>query len=402
MTRSRTEMDRRRFLKSSVAGIAGAVAAPSILAGKETVEKRPFVRRTLGKTGLKLPVISMGVMNAKSPELVAAALDAGVVHLDTAWIYQNGQNERMVGKVVKDRSRDSFVIATKIYERRDRSTGLFPAGATGKQFLDKFEASLRRLQMDYVDILYIHNISIVETLTFEPFLNVMLRLKEEGRVRFLGVSTHQNEPAVIRAATDCGYYDVILTSYTFRQKHHREVAAAIDYAAKKGMGIVGMKAIAGFVQNIGKKHDVNAKAALKWALRNENIHTNIPGITTFEQLETDLSIMKDLELTAEEKMEVGRAIIHPDPEGLFCQQCGRCLPQCPRGLDIPTLMRSYMYARGYRNLAHARTTLEESNLAAGACGDCESCSVRCATGFDVRTRIRDVAALRDVPEEFLI
>lgn len=110
---------------------------------------------------------------------------------------------------------------------------------------------------------------------------------------------------------------------------------------------MGMKAIAGSVYNIGKKVNVNAKAALKWALQNENIHTNIPGFTTFDQMEENISIMDNLELTPEETEYLGKSKSY---SGLFCQQCEKCVSQCPRGLDIPTLMRSYMYAMGYKNV----------------------------------------------------
>lgn len=171
---------RRNFIKKSMAGLAGAAVLPSVLKGTEPEKKAQMVFRTLGKTGLKLPVVSMGVMNADNPNLVRAALDAGIVHLDTAWYYQMGKNEEMIGEVVKSRPRDSFVIATKIWEPRDRATGLFPPDATAVTFLEKFETSLKRLQMDHVEILYLHSVSKKEAALFPPYLEVMQKLKERG------------------------------------------------------------------------------------------------------------------------------------------------------------------------------------------------------------------------------
>ena len=403
MAISDKDVSRRQFLKKGTAGFAGITILPSV-SGRfrqtpENKKERKFIYRTLGKTGLKLPIISMGVMNANNPHLVRAALDAGIVHLDTAWYYQNGRNEEMIGEVVKGRPRESYIIATKIFEPRDRNTGRFYADAKADTFFAKFETSLTRLGLDYVDILYLHDIFMEEDVLFEPFLNAMLKLKQEGKTRFIGLSTHRNEPDIIRTARESKKYDVILTAYNFRQAHRKEIEKEMELAAKAGMGIVGMKAIAGSVFNIGRKVHVNATAALKWALQNENIHTNVPGFTTFDQLETDLSVMENPELTPEEKTELEKSKQY---SGLYCQQCEECRPQCPAGLDIPTLMRGYMYAYGYKNLQAAKETLDQIRLTHIACEDCASCHVRCAMGFDVRQRAMDVAMVRDIPESFLV
>ncbi|MDD8026828.1 MAG: hypothetical protein PHI34_09955 [Acidobacteriota bacterium] len=88
-------------------------------------------------------------------------------------------------------------------------------------------------------------------------------------------------------------------------------------------------------------------------------------------------------------------------KGLYCQQCKQCLPQCPHNLDIPTLMRSYMYAYGYRNLEHARDTLDSARVSGRPCDKCDICSVACASGFDIKDRVQDIIRLGAVPTEFL-
>jgi len=86
--------------------------------------------------------------------------------------------------------------------------------------------------------------------------------------------------------------------------------------------------------------------------------------------------------------------------GLYCQQCGSCLPQCPKGLPIPELMRSYMYAYGYRNLEAAHGEVAALGLPADPCGDCGSCRVACVSGFDVRDKVTDIARIAAMPAEF--
>lgn len=397
---------RRSFIKKGMAGLAGAAVLPSVLKGEtktpqETAAKKKTICRTLGKTGLKLPVVSMGVMNADNPKLVEAALNGGIIFLDTAWIYQQGRNEEMVGSVIKNRPRDSYVLATKIWEPRDRQSGLFPETATADTFIEKFETSLKRLGVEYVDILYLHNVYNKEAALFKPYLETMKKFKKEGKARFLGISTHGNEPEIIRTAADSGVYEVVLTSYNFRQQHVKEVEDAIAYAAKAGLGIVAMKTQAGVYWDKEKQYPIDMKAALKWALQNENVHTAIPGFTTFDQLELDLTVMEDITMTPEEKAALKPPAKLAMLNGLYCQQCGKCLPQCPAKMEIPTFMRSYMYAYGYRNLEQAKLTLDSVDLSAVACTDCGTCTVKCASGFDVKGKILDIARVRDVPMEFL-
>jgi predicted aldo/keto reductase-like oxidoreductase len=204
---------------------------------------------------------------------------------------------------------------------------------------------------------------------------------------------------MLDAAVDCGVYDVVLTAYNFRKNNKDEIAKAMSRAAKAGIGIVAMKTQAGVYWDKERQEPINMRAALKWALQNENVHTSIPGYTAFDQLELDLSVMGDLTLTAEEmadlKLEEGQV-----NAGLYCQQCGTCQEQCPSNVDVPTLMRSYMYAYGYKNLSQAHSTIEElgANL---ACSDCSSCRVTCPNGFDVPQKVEDIARLKAIPSEFL-
>jgi predicted aldo/keto reductase-like oxidoreductase len=370
--------------------------------GESKEKKQKMIHRTLGKTGLKLPIVSMGVMNADNPKLVQAALDAGIVHLDTAHYYQRGRNEEMVGKVVKGRPRDSYVVATKVPgDRGDRKTGLFTKETKADSFIEKFELSLKRLGLEYVDILYLHSVVKRGAVLFEPLMNAMVKLKKAGKTRFIGVSTHRNEPEVLRAAADSKVYDVVLIAYNFMQPHLDDMHSAMAYAAKAGLGIVAMKTQAGVYWDKEKQKQINMKAALKWALQNKHIHTSIPGFTTFDQMNLDLSVMDDLSLTAKEKtdLKLGKKL---GMTGLYCRQCDRCLGQCGKNLDIPTLMRSYMYAYGYKKPALAADTLQAMDLSTLPCNNCNTCNVQCTMGFDVRNKIMDIARIKQVPQDFLV
>jgi len=395
-------MGRRDFVKSTLAGIGGLFFLPKIgrkqeLRVAEAKGKgKKFVYRTLGKTGIKAPVISMGVMNTDNPNLVRVALDSGMVMLDTAQTYQRGQNEGMIGEVIKGSPRDSYVIATKARLPNNQTTGLYTEEATEEAFLKKVDSSLKNLGLDYVDIYYHHNVWKRESALYEPILKALEKVKKAGKARFVGITTHMNEPEVIQAAIDSKFYDVILTAYNFQQKHYTEVRNAIARAAQAGIGIVGMKAIrGGSRQNPTLK---NPAAALKWVLQDPNVGTIVPGFTTFEEMNIDLAVAENPLLTDPEKKDLEKVA---SVSGLYCQGCRQCLGQCPEHLPIPDLMRAYMYAHGYGNLTHAQDLVLSLNLPTRVCEDCSQCQVRCSIGFNVSRKIRDVVRLREVPAQFI-
>jgi predicted aldo/keto reductase-like oxidoreductase len=396
---------RRNFIKTGLTGLTGALLAPS-LAKKDTStfyhqkKDRKFIYRTLGKTGIKLPIVSMGTYDATG--VTNLALDAGIVHIDTSADYNEGNDERMFGQVIKNRPNDSIVMGTSIGMWQFRQAEQIKKVITVEKLREYIEGSLERLDMDTIDIYYLGGVQHKEIAEHEPYLKVLTEYKKAGKLRFLGVTTHANEPEIIRSATDSGVYDVILTAYNFRKSNRDEIKEAVAYAAGKGMGIIAMKTQAGvYWDRREKKKMINMKAALKWALQDENIHTAIPSFKNSDQLYEAISVMENLALTEQEKvdLQLGQG---NSSTGLFCSQCEECMPQCRAGLDIPTLMRSYMYAFGYDNPAKARKTLDYVDLSYVPCKECVSCGVVCASGFDIKRKVIDIARLKDVPEEFLV
>ncbi len=389
---------RRSFIKKSMAGLMGAAFMPSILRRRDrnvliqTGKERKFIYRTLGKTGLKLPIVSIGA-GCYELAVYKKALDEGIVHIDTSQYYYNGRHEQMVGEAIKGRPRDSFVIATSI---------LLGSGTPGSfstmrkedapQLPEKFEISLKRLGLDHVDIFYVAGTDNRQTALYEPFLTGLQKIKKQGKARFVGVAAHQNEPEILRAALESKVHDVVLVAYNFRHPLRKEIKAAMADAAMAGLGVIVMKPMAGAFWDREKKQPINGKAALKWVLQDENVTTSIPGITSLDQLEADLSVMENLALTAEEKAELKLADAGA-PSGLYCPQCGNCQTQCPAALEIPLLMRGYMYAYGYRDLGKARASLSQADLSRLQCIDCPTCRVSCTMGFNIRERALDIAKL---------
>jgi len=395
---------RRDFMKSSLAGVGsffllpGNANALSLQAQEGKSGEKKIIHRTLGKTGIKLPPINMGVMNSDNPNLVRAALSGGMVMLDTAQTYQRGTNETMLGEILKGRPRDSFVLATKSRLPHDQKTGIYLSEATEEAYTKKIDTSLKSLGLDYVDIYYHHNVWVRESALYEPIMNALMKAKKAGKTRFVGITTHRNEPEVIQAAIDSKFYDVVLTTYHFKQKHYPEIRSGMARAAEAGLGVVVMKAMGGRQLQEDSKEPIDAAAAMKWVLQDPNAHTIIAGFTTFDQMNLDLSVMENPALTKPEKAHLQRGALMA---GLYCQGCGQCLNQCSQNLPIPELMRAYMYVYGYRNLVEAQDLVVSLDLPLNVCGECSTCPITCLNGFKVRDRVRNIVRLREVPSEFI-
>jgi len=391
-------MGRREFLKTTTAGFGGFAYLSANLTRPPDAPEKFAGTRVLGRTGMRVPIVSMGVMNTDNPQLVRAALDAGYVFLDTAQGYQRGTNEAMIGEILKGRPRTSFFLATKASLPKDQASGGYGPDATEEAYTKKIDTSLKSLGLDYIDIYHHHGTWTRGATLYEPIVSALQKAKQAGKIRWIGVSTHRNEPEVIDAAIEAKIYDIVLAAYNFRQQHGAEIQKAIARAAAAGLGVVGMKSMGGNRGGAYASTQIDARACIKWVLQDPNVATVICGFTTFDQMTLDMSILQDLTLTASERGQLRQAA---STAGLYCQGCGVCVGQCTQALPIPDLMRAHMYVYGYRNLVAAQDLVLSLALPGDVCGECGACPVACANRWDVSARVRDIVHLRDVPPGFV-
>jgi len=396
------KMKRRDFIGKTAFGLVSAgLSTPFMkkaVAGQEQSPK--IIYRTLGRTDLRIPIVSFGVMNSDSPDLIQRSLDMGINHLDTANVYLRGNSERVIGEVLeRSGSRDKIHVATKMRFARDTDKGVFvlkgserEPGATEENLFKQLETSLGRLRTDYVDILYLHSCYSRQMANYEPLMNALVKVKKQGKTRFIGTSTHTDVANVIRATTDAGIYDVVLAAYNYVLEEKEEIKKAIAYAANKGVGVVAMKTQGGRRLQQDSDTEINNQAAIKWVLNDENVCTTIPGMTTFEQLDMNMGVMNDLTLTKQEQRDLQLAASLRGT--LFCQNCRSCVPTCLNNVAVPNLMRAYMYAAGYGNYIQARTTIAELPEKKGlnVCRECSACSASCCRGIDIGSRVNSLIA----------
>jgi hypothetical protein len=390
----RTEWNRREFIVKPIvlAGAATVLGRTDLLLASATqTPTGPILQRTLGKTGITLPIVSMGVMNADVPGILRRAYELGIRHFDTAAVYQQGRNEEMVGQVIKDLGvRDKVTISTKQMLRSRPPS----AAEAKKRFIEGVEASLRRLQMDHVDILYHHSVDSVEVARADGPLEALHTLKKDGKTRFIGISTHKTEE-VINEAVRLNVFDVALVTLNYTMAHDAGILSTIERAAKSGIGIVAMKTQAGGTVRPDAKLPKQLPAAsqtalLKWVLNHDFITTAIPGYSTYEHLEQDFAVARTLSYTVEEEQFLADKSFSARAE--FCQQCGECRDDCPKHVDIPVLMRAHMYAVQYRNSGVARDMLASVARGLETCRACVSCPVTCRNTVQIGQKIAQLKA----------
>jgi uncharacterized protein len=366
---------RRKFIKRVSSTLLGMAATPflkptSLFA--KTEKASPLEYRTLGKTGLKVTVVGMGVMNCSDPAVLARAFDLGINFYDTADCYMWGKNEELVGKAFQGK-RDKVLIQTKVHPNEE------------KKMRASVERSLRRLKTDYIDVLVWHGHSHPEEVSDRNLYEFMMKMKKEGKVRFTGFSSHSRMASLLEEASKSNFHDVALVSYNFTNAKRMKEAVAL--AAKSGIGIVAMKTQAGGYHKERMGGLSPHQAALKYALMDQNVSTAVPGVTTIEEIEECAAVM-GTSFSRNDVKELKQ--YHAFLQGRICTLCGGCTGECPHEVPYHDLLRAVMYHDGYENDLLAKKALGgiEPIQLLEKCSECLSCFVKCRRGLDIRAQIQ--------------
>jgi aryl-alcohol dehydrogenase-like predicted oxidoreductase len=367
-------MGRRKFIKAISSTLLG-IATPNIFKVRSSsgkIERATNLEyRTLGKTGLKVTAVSMGVMNCSDPSVLHRAFDLGINFYDTADCYMHGRNEEMVGKAFEGK-REKVFIQTKVHPHDENKMRV------------SVERSLRRLRTDYIDVLVWHGHSSPDEVSDPKLFEFMSKMKKEGKVRFTGFSAHSRMASLLKEATESNLHDVALVSYNFT--HSKDLKEAVALAAKSGIGIVAMKTQSGGYKK-EKMGGLNPhQAALKYILMDQNVSAAVPGVTTIEQIEECTAVM-GASFSQEDLNELKE--YHSFLQGRICTMCGGCIGECPYGAIRNDLLRLVMYQDGYENSSLIRESLPFiSKQDIQQCSECSSCSIICRRGLDMKAQIR--------------
>jgi predicted aldo/keto reductase-like oxidoreductase len=406
-------LGRRRFLLGGAAltgGVAGAaVATVSKFSGWMTVTS-PALReptalidpnpkdewqgsriksyRKFGSTGFEISDICIGAGQiTRHPDPVRflqSALDRGVNYIDTSPDYAGTKSEIAIGKAIQGR-RDDLFIATKWCT----SDGHVRQGSSVETYVKSIEDSLKRLNSDYVDLVHVHSCDSVGRLLDPNVHEAFDRMKQQGKVRFMGVSTHTpNLEEVARAAIDSERFDVMMLAY-----HHGawpNQQAIIDDAAAKGIGVVAMKTLKGAkhrgLADFRPEADSYCQAAFKWVLANPSVSSLV--ISFYENQHIDEYLyasggkLTDQDLAILEKYDSLIA-------GTHCfAHCGDCLGACPEKIAINDVLRHRMYFEDYGDQKQAMQLYAKLDKRADICITCSApCTGACPASVPIQERM---------------
>ncbi len=344
--------------------------------------------RRLGRTGATVSDICLGggpISGEKGERIVRAALDRGVTYIDTAPDYSANGSEHAIGKVIAGR-RDELFIATKFCT----PIGHLPTEAPVSAYMEAIEASLGRLGTDRVDLIHIHSCDSVERLMSESCHEAFDRLKEQGKARFLGFSTHTPRlEEVANAAIDSGRFDVMMPAYHFGT--WTDLSDIIARAKREqDMGVVAMKTLKGAkhrgLEDFEPYADAYSQAAFKWVLSNPDVACLVISFREMQHVDEYLFASgKPFERVDEAVLrEYDRRIA-----GTYCApHCDACAGSCPEDLPIADVLRYRMYAEDYGFEKEGVSRYAALAKSAAVCASCSApCTGSCPLGLDIRDRM---------------
>jgi 1-deoxyxylulose-5-phosphate synthase len=301
----------------------------------------------LGKTGLEVSVVTLGCMSFGEPggrgrawtldeaacrDIVRQALDAGINFFDTANAYSAGRSEEITGQALKDFiPRDEVVLATKVF--MPMHPGPNGAGLSRKAIFAELDASLRRLQTDYVDLYQIHRWDYGTPI--EETLEALHDAVKSGKVRYIGASSmHAWQFAKALYLADLhGWTRFVSMQNHYNLIYREEEREMLPLCADQGVGVIPWsplargkltrrwdeattrketddfgrilyrdedRAVVERVLEVAAKRELSpAQVALAWLLRNPSVTSPIVGVTKPSHL-SDAIAAVDVELDADE------------------------------------------------------------------------------------------------------
>jgi len=367
--------------------------------------------RQFGKLNIAISALGFGLMrlpaidndNSKIDEaeairMIRYAIDNGVNYIDTAWPYHGGNSEIVAGKALKDGYREKTFLATKL------PTWLI----NEKEDMDKYlNEQLKKLQTDHIDFYLLHaldknkweNMKKVDALSWAE------KKKQEGKIRYIGFSFHDEYPVFQEIVDYYDKWDFCQIQYNYMDIDVQAGEKGLKYAASKGLGVVIMEPIRGgrlanppkAVQDIwdtAKVKRTPAEWALQWLWNQPEVSVVLSGMSTFEQLKENIESAKrsGINTLTKEELEIVSKVRNKYKElsPIACTGCNYCMP-CPNGVNIPRNFELYNEAHMYNTYEANRRDYENlGDAKASSCIECGTCESVCPQHLTIIDYLKEV------------
>lgn len=368
--------------------------------------------REFGKTGEEISILGFGCMRfpqldgkineKEATKMVRYAIDNGVNYIDTAYPYHNGESELVVGRILKDGYREKVNLATKLPSWEINS----------REDMDKyFNEQLEKLQTDYIDFYLVHALDkgLWDNLVKNDIFDFLDEIKKTKKVRYIGFSFH-DKYEVFEEIIDSYNWDFTQIQYNYLDEDYQAGTKGLEYANKKGMGVIIMEPLRGgklasnlptdILEIIEKSNTKKSPAqwAFKFLYNKPQIGIVLSGMSTMEQVIDNIRICEEdgtpnsmnLEdqMVIEELRDKLKAKIK-----INCTDCKYCMP-CPNGVNIPAcfecLNNASMFndTEGIKNNMYIYLIEQESD--ASKCIECGKCEKSCPQHIDIINKLKQV------------
>jgi uncharacterized protein len=388
-------LSRRRLLTLGGAASTAALVAPFLGEHAAFAKDAPQIpRRTLGKTGKKIPILLMGGgagFDSKFDPKIARGLQHGLDYIDAARVYAGGTCETNAATTLERLQVLDKVWITSKSESRD---------AAGLE--REVDASLAALRRKSIDLYFLHGLEDVATLDDKALLATVDKLKQSGKIKYFGFSCHDGTVAqLLTRAAGISTIDAIMFRYNFRTYGDKELNLAIDAAHKANIGLIAMKtqgAEASF-EDAWKKFEKTGKwtkhqAVLKAVWSDARLTAAVSHMDSLEKLQQNIAAAVDDEkLGFREWQAIERYAQATRNEA--CDGCGHvCSGALGGGVDIATTLRCLMYHDVYGDADKAQRVFSKLPVAARDLDrDFSAANRACPHGVDVA---RHMARARQV------
>ncbi|MGA9055542.1 MAG: aldo/keto reductase [Terriglobia bacterium] len=362
-------MNRRTFFSSGILGAIAVGASPiHALGRKEEISSsappkilnyNPAMKyRPMGNTGILVSEISLGgLVMAESVHRYAIEHGVNLVHV--AWDYLGGQSIKTLGAGLKS-VRDKIYIALK---------DDYPS----------IDEALKVLNTDHVDFL-MFNRHFAFSATDARIAETFEKLKNQGKVRFAGLTTHGMVKDTTAAGIRSGFYNVVMP--VLNQPNLEAMAEELRLARQRGVGVMAMKSMKGL-----KGIDLEV-AYLKKILSNPAVTTVTKGIGSFDMFEAYVQALNEPLTSAEDRALYRYAQVNRSSN---CMLCDDCKQACPLGVEVSTVLRCKDYY--YEQMKDVQTALSTyrdiplEKVGSGACRFCKKCESACPNGIPIVERL---------------